>query len=158
MTKKIAWLAVALMLLTACKTRERVVEVVTAPQVHTEYIVRTDTVMQTDTIVDRQETIVRMADSALMAEYGIRLAEGERAWLIEKSRLQREISRLEQHSADTLCTTDTVTVVYEVPVVEEVPAEMTGWQRFRLCLANIVIYAIVIGVGMWIYFFVRPNN
>ena len=110
-------------ILTSCKQ----VEYVTVPEVHTEYRHSTDTVRQVDSIIDHQTTVICEVDSATMAQYGIRLENAQRAWLIQNERLMREIQQLRESKADTLIVHDSIP--YPVPVkeyIKETPTLIKG--------------------------------
>lgn len=129
----------ALLLLTAmgsCTTTKYV----TVPEVHEHWHHQTDTIMRTDSIIDHQQIIIREVDSATMAQYGIKLKDMQRAWLIENNRLRKQLSELMKSRADTTIVHDSIPVPY--PVEVKVPAELTQWQQIRISLANLLLYAI----------------
>lgn len=129
----------AVLLLTAmgsCTTTKYV----TVPEVHEHWHHQTDTIMRTDSIIDHQQIIIREVDSATMAQYGIKLKDMQRAWLIENNRLRKQLSELMQSRADTTIVHDSIPVPY--PVEVKVPAELTQWQQIRISLANLLLYAI----------------
>ena len=125
-------------LLSGCTTTKYV----TVPEVHEHWHHSTDTIHKTDSIIDRKTTTIREVDSATMAQYGIRMKDMQRAWLIETNRLQRELSELRQTSTDTVHERDSIP--YPVEVVKEVPAKLTWWQQTRLHLANIVLWLLAL--------------
>ena len=51
---------------------------------------------------------------------------------------------------DTLYQSKTDSIPYPVEVIKEVPAELTWWQQTRLHLANILLFALLLGVIIWI--------
>ena len=51
---------------------------------------------------------------------------------------------IERMSHDTLYQSKTDSIPYPVEVVKEVPDKLTPWQQFRLHLANILLYLILI--------------
>ena len=51
---------------------------------------------------------------------------------------------IERMSHDTLYQSKTDSIPYPVEVVKEVPAKLTPWQQFRIHLANILLYLILI--------------
>ena len=51
---------------------------------------------------------------------------------------------------DTLYQSKTDSIPYPVEVIKEVPAELTWWQQARLHLANILLFALLLGVIIWI--------
>lgn len=138
-------LAIAIILtFTGCASTEYVA----VPEVHEIHHYIRDTVSRTDSITLEHTTIVREADSATLAAYGIQLEAMQRAWLIESTRMEREINSLTQTKTDAVTIRDSIAVPVPVPVVREVPAALTWWQRIRLQLANIVIIAIGV-VAAW---------
>ena len=50
----------------------------------------------------------------------------------------------ERMSHDTLYQSKTDSIPYPVEVIKEVPAKLTPWQQFRISLANILLYLILI--------------
>lgn len=136
-------------LLTGCTTTKYV----TVPEVHERWHHSTDTIHETDSIIDRQTTIIRELDSAAMAKFGIRLQGLQRAWLVENSRLQRELSALRQTKTDTVIACDSVPVPY--PVVKEVAARLSAWQKFRMHLGDILLIAGWVVIGLRIYRWLR---
>lgn len=51
---------------------------------------------------------------------------------------------------DTLYQAKTDSVPYPVEIIKEVPAKLTWWQQARLHLANILLFALLLGVIIWI--------
>ena len=94
----------------ACKS----VKYVPVVEKHTEYVSHTDSIIQKDTLEIREQTIIREVDSATMAQYGIELKNMQRAWLIQTSRLQKQISDLQSAKRDTFYREDTIRI--PVPV------------------------------------------
>lgn len=105
------------------------------PEVHTEHHYHTDSVVHSDTVIDRQTTIIREVDSATMAQYGIRLAQAEKAWLIQSDKLYKEIERLRASRHDTVTIRDSIP--YPVFVDKEVPAKLSNWQIFLMTLGKV---------------------
>ncbi len=123
---------------TGCASKEYV----TVPEVHEVHHYIRDTVSRTDSITLEHTTVVREADSATLAAYGIQLEAMQHAWLIESTRMEREINRLTNTKTEGVTIRDSLAVPVPVPVVREVPAALTWWQRVRLQLANIVLIAL----------------
>lgn len=117
----IACVFILALLFTSCKTQYVPVETV-----HTEYVHTIDSVKQVDSVFHEKETVVMQVDSEAMAQYGIKLAAAEKAWLIKSKELEREISRLEQLKADT------VTIHDSIPVIVPKEKELTVFQKFKL--------------------------
>lgn len=129
----IAYATILVWLLCGCTTTKYV----TVPEVHTEYLNHTDSFVLRDTIIDHQQTVVREVDSTTMAKFGIELRNKEKAWLIENSRLQKQIWELEKSKSDTVLVRDTIPKPYPVP--EYVDKPLTWWQKLRLNLGNIMM-------------------
>ena len=51
---------------------------------------------------------------------------------------------------DTIYQSTRDSIPYPVEVIKEVPAELTWWQQARLHLANILLFALLLGVIIWI--------
>ena len=126
-----------------CKPGENVL---TMPEIHEYWHHTSDTTHQIDSFIDRQSTIIRELDSAAMAQYGIRLQGLQRAWLVESSRLQRELSELRQTKTDTVIIRDSVPVPY--PVIKEVKKHLTMIEK------GLMGTGIASIVGLLFYFFI----
>ena len=129
--------------LAGCKPGENVL---TMPEIHEYWHHTSDTTHQIDSFIDRQSTIIRELDSAAMAQYGIRLQGLQRAWLVESSRLQRELSELRQTKTDTVIIRDSVPVPY--PVIKEVKKPLTMIEK------GLMGTGIASIVGLLFYFFI----
>ena len=108
-------------LLTGCKT-----QYVPVTEVHTEYKHTVDSVRQIDSVFHEKETVVMQLDSAAMAQYGIKLATAERAWLVQSKELEKEIARLTAQKTDTFIKIDSIPKI----VVKE--KELSKWQRLKM--------------------------
>lgn len=128
MKKRIIMPLLAVALLAGCKTKERIVTVET---------VRRDT-----TYITRHER-----DSSHVLD-STRMSERQRGdtIFVEVERLRRIYIDKTKHDTIREATHDTVPRPY--PVIKEVPAELTQWQRLRLHLANIVLWALGLWVGL----------
>ncbi len=108
----------------------------------TKYIevptVKTDTLYQSKTVTDsiyvHDSTIVKMTGDTVYVE----------RW---HTRWRDRIIR------DTVyqSTADTVTLAYPVETVKEVERELSGWQQFRLHLANITLIVLALLAGVWVW-------
>ena len=125
-------------LFSSCKS----VEYVTVPEVHNEHHWHTDSVHQTDSIIRETQTTIMQLDSAAMARYGIQLKSAERAWLVKTQEMERQIQMLMQLTQQKDSVHDTVPV--PVPVIKEVPAELTWWQQARIHIGGVVFWLSVI--------------
>lgn len=138
--KKFAFLILAALCLLACRTKY-----VPVPEYHEKVVHQHDTTIQRDTLIDHQTTIIREVDSAMLSQYGIRLANAERAYLIESNRMMREVQQLLQKKSDTLIVHDSIPVV--IPV-EKPPNLLQKTESgiatfvFWLCLAAIAFLVV----------------
>lgn len=136
--KKFAFLLLAALCLLACRTKY-----VPVTEYHEKVVHQHDTTIQRDTLIDHQTTIIREVDSAMLAQYGIRLANAERAYLIESNRMMREVQQLLQKKSDTLIVHDSVPVI--IPV--EKPPNLL--QKTESGIANIVFWVILAGIAFF---------
>lgn len=129
MKKHIIMPLMAVALLAGCKTKERIVTVET---------VRRDT-----TYITRHER-----DSSHVLD-STRMSERQRGdtIFVEVERLRRIYIDKTVHDTIREATHDTVPRPY--PVIKEVSAELTQWQRLRLHLANIGLYGLAGWVAIW---------
>lgn len=104
----------AALLLTACKTRERIVMVET---------VRTDTAY----ITRHQRDSIWLHDSIYMKEY----MSGDTVYLL-RDRWHTQYVEKQVHDTTYIATHDTVPDPY--PVEVEVPAQLTWWQKTKMNL------------------------
>ena len=134
------------MLVVGCVGPKGIVHEVPVYVHDTTYMYHTDSVKLVDSIVVERETIVREADNALLAEYGLKLKENERAFLV----LRKELERQKNLAASK--TTDTVykTVEKPVPVTKYVTVEkeLTKWQEFLMWVGRLGLLGIL-GVLGW---------
>ena len=122
---------------------------IAVPEVHEIHHHHTDSIHETDSVTVDRETVVMQLDSEAMAQYGIQMKEWERAWLVRTRELERELQRISRLKSDTVTIRDSIPYPVEVPV--EVPAQLTWWQQARLHLANVVLWALLICGGIWIF-------
>jgi hypothetical protein len=110
--------------------------------VRTEYVNKTDTLIKTNVVFNEKETVIREADSAVIAKLGLQLKANERAVLVLKTELERQMSSQSEHRTDTILKSDTVRVPYPVE------KKLTKWQQVRLdtwgitfciCLVSIIV-------------------
>lgn len=121
-------LMAAMVLLAGCKTKERIVTIET---------VRTDT-----TYITRHERdSIHERDSTHVSEK----QRGDTIF-VEVERLRRIYIDKTKHDTIYISKTDSVPTPY--PVEVEVPAPLTWWQQARLHLANIVLWALGLWVGL----------
>lgn len=132
----------AVLLLTACKTKERVV---TVEEVRTEHHWHTDSIERIDTLFREKTTTIMRLDSSQMAMYGIKLKTAEQAWLVQNKELEQRIQQLKRMTADRDTVRDSIPIPYPVEKIVKVEKPLTWWQRLRMMIGGIVL----IGVGLF---------
>ena len=138
-------LIMLVLLFASCKT----VKYVPVPEIHTIESHHTDSVHQVDSIIYEKETTIMMLDSAAMAEYGIKLANAERAWLVKTKELEKELSRLSKIKADTIHEIDSIP--YPYPVEVKVPRELNWWQKTLQRIGGIALGLLLLWLGWQIW-------
>ena len=119
---------ICLFVLTGCKTKY-----VTVPEYHTVYKTHIDTLEKIDSVVKEKETIIKEADSATVAELGIQLKNNERAILILRRELEKQLSKESEHITDTVIKTDSVRVPYPVE------KQLTKWEQTKMQVGGITL-------------------
>jgi len=125
--KKLVILIVIVLGLCGCES----IQYVPVETINTVYQNHTDTIKQTDTIQTEKETIIREADSAMVAELGLKLKANEKAILILKRELERQVQNKYEAKSDTVIEKDTVRVPYPVE------KQLTKWQQFKMDFADV---------------------
>ena len=144
--KKVIILILIIIGIVGCKS----IQYVPVETVKTVYKNHTDTLLRTDTIQTEKETIIREADSATLTTLGLQLKANERAILILKRELERQVSKESEHKSDTIIERDTI----QVPVPVE--KKLTKWQQFKLDFADIaLVICVLIIVVISGFFFVK---
>ena len=119
--------------LAGCKTREVVV---------TEH--HTDTLR----LVQHHRDSIYLHDSTFVREY----IQGDTVRIITEMWHTKYRDRLK---TDTIYRSRTDSVPVPYPVVKEVAAKLSAWQKFRLHLANILLMVVGLFVGLKIYRLLR---
>lgn len=117
--------------------------------VHTEHSHTTDTVKETDTVFSEKETIIREADSATAARLGLQLKQNERAILILRKELEKQISSRSEQKSDTVNRTEYIQVPYPVE------KKLTRWQQVCIDYGKLTMGATVLLVIFIIVWIVR---
>lgn len=138
-------MSIVLFFMSGCRT---VYQPYPVPEVHTEHHYHTDSVSHTDSIIDHQTTIIREVDSLTMAQYGIRLVNAEKAWLIQSDKLYKEIEKLRSNRRDSVVVHDSIPVPYPVEVIKEVEKPLKQWQKALIwwgviCTAIFVLIVVI---------------
>ena len=119
---------------------------------HYEHHWHTDSVKQIDSVFKEKQTTIRELDSVAMAEYGIRLRNAERAFLIQTQEFERQIQKLMQQKSDTVIKVDSV----QVPVPVE--RKLNRWEQFKMdygafALGGSVLAVVIIII--WLIVWIR---
>lgn len=138
--KKIMFVCMAIMVLDSCRTPQ--VEVVR--EVHHEYHHTIDTVSRVDSVSEKETVVIREVDSATMAQYGIKMEDMQRAWLVQTSKLQREVERLRETKTDTVVKCDSIPVVVPVEKVVEVEKKLSWWQEGLMWAGGVGLLLVLI--------------
>lgn len=126
----VAAIAAGLLCMFGCRT----VEYITIPTEHTDTLY----------ITKQQRDSIYMHDSIYMYEYH----QGDTTYILRDRWHTKYIERA-THDTTYVATHDTIPQPY--PVEVEVPAQLSAWQRFRLSLGNVMLYALLIMAGMWLW-------
>lgn len=131
--KGLFWGIVACALISMCTgcTTTRYINI---PEFHEVVKVKTDSVLIRDTLYELNQVFIHEADSQAIAEFGIRLRENEKAFLIEKSKLQKQIQSAREVKTDTFVRRDSI----PYPVVQEVVTTKTDYRGWFVALALMV--------------------
>ena len=65
---------------------------VLVPEVHERIVHQRDTIYRVDSVLTSTTTIIRQADSTMMADYGIRIGNQDKAWLVKQDQDTRSAS------------------------------------------------------------------
>ena len=110
---------------TSCKS----VEYVFVPQTHTDTLIQTK--IQHDSIYINDSTVITEKGDTVKIE----------KW---------HTKYVEKQVHDTLYIAKTDSVPAPYPVIKEVPAELSWWQKTRLHIANILLWSLLIVGIVWI--------
>lgn len=118
------------------------------PEVRQMVVHERDTVMFRDSVKMSSTTIVQQADSTLLAEFGIRLDNMEKAWLVRLTTNKQSAT----HSTSTIrkdsIVHDSIPVPYPQVVYKD--KELTRWQSLKMDLGFTFLLAILAYIVMFI--------
>lgn len=134
--------AILALLMVGCRSSEPVI----VSEYHNRDTHVVDTLHQVDTITERSSTIIREVDSATMAQFGVQLRGMQRAWLIDRSTMQREISKLRQSHGDTVQIHDSVPKPYPVFKTEYKEKPLKWWQQGLIYTGGASLLVLIIVV------------
>lgn len=123
----------------SCKT-----EYVPIETVKTEYHHTRDSIHHTDSIIKETQLTIMQLDSEAMAQYGIKLENAEKAWLVLQKELESKIRKLMEHKTDSFIKTDTIRV--PIPVV----TNKVRWQDKAAYIGVGLVISLIIIVVIFI--------
>ena len=123
-----------LLLIFSCRS----IQYIPVETVRTEYKHTADTVRQTDSVFNEKETIIKEADSALISSLGLQLRENEKAILILRKELERQVSKESEHRIDTVIKSDSIQVPYPVE------RQLSKWEQVKMNVGVMAIGACVL--------------
>ena len=131
----------------SCKT-----EYIPVETSHTEHHWHTDSIKEVDSVIHERHTTIMQLDSAAMAQYGIRLKNAERAWLVKSWELERQIENLQTLTAIRDTVRDTIQVPYSVE------KKLSKWQQTKEDQGGWVILAADVMVILFIVLALRRRG
>ena len=131
----------------SCKT-----EYVPIETSHTEHHWHTDSIKEVDSVIHERHTTIMQLDSAAMAQYGIRLKNAERAWLVKSWELERQIEQLQKMSAIRDTVRDTIQVPYPLE------KKLSKWQQTKVDWGGWAILAADVMIILFFVFALRRRG
>ena len=151
--KAIALGALACLILTlifGCKS----IEYVPVESSHVEHHWHHDSVEIVDTFIKDKSTIIRELDSAAMAEYGIRLNNAERAFLVQVQEFEKQVKELKEAKKDTAF------IEKEVQTPIPVERKLNKWEQFKMDYGAVALggsLVAVILVIIWVVIWIKKR-
>ena len=136
-------MGIALFML-SCKT-----EYIPVETSHTEHHWHTDSIKEVDSVIHERHTTIMQLDSAAMAQYGIRLKNAERAWLVKSWELERQIENLQRLTAIRDTARDTIQVPYPVE------KKLTKWQQAKVDWGGWAMLGVLVVIILFLFIFLR---
>ena len=131
----------------SCKT-----EYVPVETSHTEHHWHTDSIKEVDSVIHERHTTIMQLDSAAMAQYGIRLKNAERAWLVKSWELERQIENLQRLTAIR----DTVRDTIQVPYPFE--KKLSKWQQTKVDWGGWAMLGVLVVIILFFVFALRRRG
>ena len=129
-------ICLAITLIFGCKS----IEYVPVESSHVEHHWHHDSVEIVDTFIKDKSTIIRELDSAAMAEYGIRLNNAERAFLVQVQEFEKQVKELKEAKKDTAF------IEKEKKVPVPVERKLSFKERVFLIIGKVSIVPIILCV------------
>jgi hypothetical protein len=136
-------MCVALFML-SCKT-----EYIPVETSHTEHHWHTDSIKEVDSVIHERHTTIMQLDSVAMAQYGIKLKNAERAWLVKSWELERQIEQLQKMSAIRDTVRDTIQVPYPVE------KKLSKWQQTKVDWGGWAMLGVLVVIILFLFFIPR---
>lgn len=143
--KKLLYIFILLLSLTACKTKY-----VSVPEYHKVYVARIDSFMRTDTIREKEWMTIKEVDSTELVKLGIRLKNMTSAYLIEKNK------NIERYSSESAKKTDTIIKTDTIPV--EVEKELSSKQKAYIVIGEYTVKVVGIAIILIVVFLILKRT
>ena len=128
----------------SCKT-----EYIPVETSHTEHHWHTDSIKEVDSVIHERHTTIMQLDSAAMAQYGIRLKNAERAWLVKSWELERQIENLQRLTAIRDTARDTIQVPYPVE------KKLSKWQQTKVDWGGWAMLGVLVVIILFLFIIPR---
>ena len=145
-TTFILTMGIALFML-SCKT-----EYIPVETSHTEHHWHTDSIKEVDSVIHERHTTIMQLDSVAMAQYGIRLKNAERAWLVKSWELERQIENLQRLTAIRDTVRDTIQVPYPVE------KKLSKWQQTKVDWGGWAMLGVLVVIILFFVFALRRRG
>lgn len=132
-TFRVLLLCILLTALTSCSTGKTTV----VPEVRQTVVNVHDTVTIKDSVRESTTTIIQQADSAMMAEFGIRLDNVERAWLVRQNSEKTAVSNTASVVIKDSVVHDSIPVPYPETVYKD--RELSSWQTGMMGMGYVMV-------------------
>lgn len=134
----------SMVVLASCSSGKLVI----VPEVRQRVVHELDTVWKTDSVRESRTTIIQQADSAMMAEFGIRLAGMEHAWLVRQTSDKATASNAIFVSRKDSVVHDSIAVPYPKEVYKD--KRLSRWQGFVMCMGYgmVALLALFMAAGV----------
>lgn len=132
-TFRVLLLCILLIALTSCSTGKTTV----VPEVRQTVVNVHDTVTIKDSVRESSTTIIQQADSVMMAEFGIRLGNVERAWLVRQSSEKAAVSNTASVVIKDSIVHDSIPVPYPETVYKD--RELSSWQTGMMGMGYVMV-------------------
>ena len=139
-------MGVALFML-SCKT-----EYIPVETSHTEHHWHRDSIKEVDSVILERHTTIMQLDSVAMAQYGIKLKNAERAWLVKSWELERQIENLQRLTAIRDTVKDTIQVPYPVE------KKLAKWQQTKVDWGGWAMLGIVVLIILSLFIALRRRG